>query len=224
MLRRLGDALASSIGKKIVMGLTGLLLTGFLVSHLAGNLKLVPGIGDVEGVAFDEYVAYLKSFGALLLVAELGLVALFGCHIYLAFRLTMENREARKQKYVIRANRGAQTPASASMFYSGALILGFLIKHLLDFRFNGAFHEDPSGVTMEAMRSPGQAWIYILGSALVGLHLSHGVQSAFQSLGVNHPQWNPIIKIAGRALAVALALGFAWIPIYHLLFAQGGAG
>lgn len=224
MSRRLGDALASSIGKKIVMGLTGLLLTGFLISHLAGNLKLVPGVGDTDGTAFDEYVAYLKSFGALLTVAELGLVALFGCHIYLAFRLTMENREARKQKYVIRSDRGAKTPGSATMFYSGALLLLFLIKHMLDFRFNADFHEAPAETAMAFMGSLSTAWVYLVGALLVGLHLSHGVQSAFQSLGFHHPSWTPILKIGGRVLAAVLALGFAWIPIYYLLLAEGGAG
>ena len=116
----------------IVMGLTGLLLVGFLAEHLYGNLKLVPVFGDDQGVKFEEYRDGLHSFGIWLKFAEVGLVALFLCHAYLGIRLSLENREARKQRYVIRSDRGAQTFGSASMFVTGALVLGYLIKHILE--------------------------------------------------------------------------------------------
>ena len=214
MLRWLGNALNSSIGRKIVMGLTGLLLVGFLFAHLSGNLKLMPGFGSEE--KFDGYVEFLKSFEGFLLLAELGLVALFVCHIYLALRLTMENVAARKERYVVRNDRGAKTFGSASMFATGSLILLFLIKHMLDFRFNADFHEDPSGVVVEMMSSPLHGGIYIAAALVVAVHLSHGIQSAFQSLGFNHPRWTPLVKCAGLGIAALLGLGFAAIPAYFL--------
>ena len=220
MLRPIGNALASSLGKKIVMGATGLMLVGFLVEHLIGNYKLTPTpvVGGTDGSEFDAYVDFMNSLGIFKVLGELGILALFVIHVFLAVRLTMENREARKQRYECRANNGAQTPGSASMFITGALILGYLIKHLLDFRFNADFHEAPAATVVETLSDPFHGFIYIAISIVVGVHLSHGFRSAFQSLGISHPQWNPVIEITGKAIAVLFALAFAWIPIYFLFF------
>jgi succinate dehydrogenase / fumarate reductase cytochrome b subunit len=214
-LTRLGNALASSIGRKIVMGLTGLLLVGFLVEHLHGNLKLLE---DADGRAFDEYVAFLGGFGPLLVLAELGLAALFLVHIYLAFRLTLENLQARKQKYAIRNDRGAVTLGSVTMFYSGALILGYLIKHLLDFRFHARFFEAPAALVKETLSQPWHGVVYIAVALVVGVHLSHGFKSAFQSIGVAHPRLYPVLERLGILVAVLFAVGFASIPVYFLFF------
>ena len=201
------------------MGVTGLLLVGFAVNHLVGNLKLlpIPFVGDAAGEKFDEYVAFLKSFGGLLYVAEIGLVVLFGAHIWLALKLTMENREARKTGYHVRSDRGAKSVGSASMHVTGALLLAFLIKHMLDFRFDEAFHETPAAIVYAKLAQPANALIYMAAGALLGVHLSHGFRSVFQSLGLSHPKWDPLLVIAGRALAVALAIGFAIIPLYILI-------
>jgi len=213
-MTRLGNFLASSVGKKLVMGLTGFLLVGFLLTHLKGNLTLIE---DPSGEHFDEYVGFLQGFGPLLIAAEVALAALFLAHIYLALRLTQENWAARKQRYVVRSSRGASSAASISMFYSGALILAFLIKHLLDFRFAGDFLEAPSAKVFATLKSPGNAAVYVLAALTIGLHLSHGFRSAFQSLGVNHPSWNPLLDKAGKLLALLIALGFAAIPLYILM-------
>ena len=159
MLRPLGNALSSSIGRKFIMGVTGLLLVGFAVNHLVGNLKLlpIPFVGDAAGEKFDEYVAFLKSFGGLLYVAEIGLVVLFGAHIWLALKLTMENREARRTGYHVRSDRGAKSVGSASMHVTGALLLAFLIKHMLDFRFDEAFHETPAAIVYAKLAQPANA-------------------------------------------------------------------
>ncbi len=220
-MKRIGDALASSIGQKIVMGLTGLLLVGFLVEHLHGNLKLYE---DAGGEAFDGYVAFLQGFGPLLVVGELGLAALFLVHIYLAFRLTLENMQARRQRYVVRNNRGASTLGSVSMFYTGALILGYLLKHLYDFRFDGRFFEDPDALVKATLSQPKHAIVYLIAALVLGVHLSHGFRSAFQSLGVNHPRFTPLLEKLSLAIALLFTLGFASFPIYFLFFWDGGAG
>ena len=223
MLRWIGNALASSIGRKAVMAVTGLGLVGFLVEHLYGNLKLIPFFGETTGGgSFTEYREHLHDWGWLLKVAEVGLFALFLCHIFLALRLTLDNMAARKQRYVVRSDRGAKTFGSASMFYTGALILGFLIFHLLDFRFNAEYQEAPEATVAAELSEPGHAVVYILVALAIGAHLSHGFRSAFHTLGVNHPRWNPLLKYAGWGLSALLTVGFAAIPTYFLFFATGG--
>ncbi len=214
----LGNALASSVGKKIVMGLTGLLLVGFLVEHLHGNLKLFE---DRTGEAFDGYVAFLQGFGPLLVLAEIGLAGLFLVHVYLAFRLTLENLHARRTRYVIRNSRGASTLGSLSMFYTGALILGYLIKHLYDFRFDSRFFEDPDALVKGTLSQTGPALVYLVAAIAVGVHLSHGFRSAFQSLGISHPRLNVFLVRAGLVASILFAIGFASFPVYFLFFWRG---
>lgn len=216
----LGNALASSVGKKMVMGLTGLLLVGFLVFHLKGNLLLFE---DPSGQSFDDYVGFLQSFGPLLLVAEIGLALLFLVHVYLALRLTQENLQARKQRYVVRSTRGAATAGSLSMFYSGALLLGFLLKHLYDFRFDGRFLGDPDALVKSTLSQPWHGLVYLVAALVLGLHLSHGFRSALQSLGVSHPSWNPLFERLGKVVAFIFAAGFAAFPIYFLFFWSDGS-
>ena len=219
MLRWLGNALASSIGRKIVMGATGLLLVGFLVEHLAGNLELYRG---ADGAAFDEYVAFMQSFGPLLTVAEIGLALLFLCHIYLGLRLTLENRQARKQGYVVRNDHGARTFASASMHVTGALLLAYLIKHLYDFRFDAGFFDDPSGTVAATLSRPAHGLPYLAAAIVLGVHLRHGFRSAFQSIGVSHPRLDGLLEKIGLVVAALFALGFASFPIYFMLFWSPG--
>jgi succinate dehydrogenase / fumarate reductase cytochrome b subunit len=214
-MSRLGNALASSVGKKVVMGLTGLLLVGFLLEHLHGNLKLLQ---DPSGDSFDAYVSFLQGFGPLLTLAELGVAALFLAHVYLAFRLTHENFQARERRYSVRQHRGSATLGSISMFYTGTLILAYLLKHLADFRFQSAFFADPDALVKKTLSQPGHAAVYLVAAIVVGVHLSHGFRSALQSLGINHPRWNTLLSVAGKVVALLFAVGFAAFPIYFLLF------
>lgn len=209
-MNRFGNALTSSIGKKVIMGLTGLLLVGFLVEHLHGNLKLLE---DPSGQSFDAYVAYLQGFGPLLTVAEVGLGLLFLAHIYVALRLTHENFLARDRGYVVRKGRVA-TLGSVSMFYTGALLLGYLIKHLRDFRFDAGFFDEPHSRVRAVLSQPGNGIVYLLAALVLGVHLSHGFRSALQSLGANHPRWNRSIEVLGKLLAFLFAVGFAAFPVY----------
>ena len=203
------------------MGLSGLFLVGFLVEHLTGNLTLFE---DQDGAAFERYKAWLESFGPLLTVAEIGLFLLFATHIALGLALALENREARKARYAVRSNRGQATAASLSMSITGLIVLIFLAKHVLfDFRFQGPYHDAPAQTVKETLSSAGTGFFYVAAMAVLGLHLSHGFRSAFQSLGVSHPKLDPLLERLGLAISVILALGFAAFPIYYMFFWTGGS-
>ncbi len=216
MLRWIGDCLDSSIGKKAVMAVTGLALVGYLFVHLWGNLQLY--VGDT---AFDDYVGKLKDWGILLYVAEIGLALIFVGHIYLGVRVGMENREARKQGYVVRSTRGKATVSSMTMLVTGLVVLAFLIKHILDFRFGAGFADAPAASTRALLTTPIHALVYLVGVVALSFHLAHAFKSACQTLGVNHPNVTPLLEKASLALAILLGLGFASFPIYYAFV--GGA-
>ncbi len=221
MLRWLGNALTSSVGRKLVMGLTGLLLVGFLVEHLIGNLTLFQ---DSDGAAFEAYKHNLESFGPLLTVAEIGLFLVFGAHIVIALKLSVENREARRSRYAIRSNRGKANAASLSMLITGSLILIYLVKHVLfDFRFHTGYQTTPAHTVKETLSRPLTGFFYLAAMGILGLHLAHGFRSAFQSLGISHPKLDPLLERGGLAVAVILAVGFAAFPIYYLFLWSGGS-
>lgn len=216
MFTWIGRFLTSSIGKKTTMALTGLLLVGFLVAHLAGNLLLYK-----DPDAFDAYAQGLHDLGPLLIVMELGLLGLFVGHIGMAVRTILENRKARHSKYAVPADRGGKTLASATMPLTGTIVLLFLLVHLWDFRFDGGFKALFSGENRgagaadsvwETLGGSAHVAIYLLGIAALTLHLSHAIQSALQSLGLRHSKWTPIVERGGLVLAVVLGLGFASIP------------
>lgn len=223
MSNGIGKFLLSSLGKKLIMGLTGLLLVGFLIAHLLGNLSIY---GDVEhGSKFIAYANKLHDLGPLLIVMEIGLVALFGVHIWVALKVNAENKAARPESYEYNNNFGRSTMASRTMPLTGIGILGLLIMHLVHFRFkNGIAAPGAADLHQEVinvMSDPLWGSLYVVMAVLIGLHLSHGFKSAFQSLGINHPRLNCLFKRLGLALAIILALGFASFPIIAL-FAWGG--
>ncbi len=209
----------SSIGKKYLMAITGLLLVGFLVVHLAGNFLLYVG----DGAKFTAYARGLHDLGPLLWLAELGLVALFGLHIGFAVRTILDNRKARPQRYAVANSRGAKTFASATMPLTGAVVLFFVLVHLWHFRLDDAFKgDDPAGLVRDTLASPLVALIYLVGVGALTVHLSHAIQSALQTLGLDHPNFTPIRAKLGIGLAVALGLGFASFPVYALIAWGGG--
>lgn len=211
--------LSSSIGQKFVMGVTGLLLCGFLVAHLAGNLLLFAG-----AKAFNEYAHALHQQWELLAIAELGLLLLFLAHVYLAITTAIGNTNARSAQYVMKQTKipGRVIGANSWMFASGAVVLGFVILHLIDLRFALRFDlkyvletdpEAPYLNTITVLRNPISRLIYFVGVIILGIHLSHGFASAFQSIGLNHPKYMPMIKLLGKIFAIAIAIGFASIVV-----------
>lgn len=219
MIAWLQKLLGSSLGKKLVMALTGLLLLGFLLAHLAGNLLLY---ADQDGKAFDGYEHALSS-NALLPLAELGLGALFLVHIVQALRVSAENRGARKSGYALDPGHGGRTLGSSTMLITGGVVLVFLVLHLIDFRVGKLSQEEYSmaGMVRSKLGTPLGAGVYLLGMVALGIHLSHGFQSALQTLGVSHPRYTPLARRLCVALAILIALGFASFPIFFL--AGGGA-
>jgi succinate dehydrogenase / fumarate reductase cytochrome b subunit len=229
VLSLLVKALSSSVGKKFVMGFTGLLLCGFLVAHLAGNLLLYVGPD-----AYNKYAHALHSQPALLFVAEFLLYALFVIHILLALRLTQENHAARGQRYALKRSKLDAAPHTTNspvhpeawMFTSGAIVLFFLIVHLLQFTwhkwpwFTTSTVEEPFDKAIHILSDKFTAGVYLVGVIILGIHLWHGFASAFQSLGITHPKYASLIKWAGVIFACVIAIGFA----SFVLFAQMGPG
>lgn len=222
MAKSIDHFLLSSVGKKFVMALTGFLLVGFLIMHLAGNMTLYAA---ADGSKFVAYVQGIHSFGPLVWVAEVALVALFGCHVWIAWRLTRENRRARPIPYAIQKACGRSTVASRSMFVTGSVVLGFLVVHLLNFRLSSGLVA-PSGEELlvrvrDVLGNPVYAAVYVIGSVVLGIHLSHGFKSAFQSLGANHPRLDRCVQRIGLVLAIVIGVGFASFPIVAAFFWNG---
>jgi len=215
---RIFEFLESSIGKKMMVALAGILLCGFLVTHLAGNLLMYVG-----GEAFNTYAEALEH-NPLLPLAELGLVALFVVHIILSIRATLANRAARPEGYQVSNNKGARTAGSRTMAITGTVILAFVILHVATFKYavGGMKGPDLFNHVLGWFANPFYAAFYVLAVGGVALHLSHGVQSAIQTFGLNHPRYTPLIKKAGLAFAFAIFVGFASFPVYFGFVRKAG--
>lgn len=212
----------SSIGKKILMATTGLLLCGFLITHLLGNLLLFSG-----EEAFNNYVYQLKKLGILLKIAEIGLAGLFLAHIVNGIKLSLENQDSKNINNEINDAAANSTVASRTMPYTGGIILIFLILHLYHFWFR--FNMVETGMTYYQIvlsseygfGNPILAGFYILCMGLLAFHLRHGFQSAFRSFGCNNEKYIPIINMVSVFFWFIIPVGFASIPFYFGFIAGG---
>lgn len=211
--------LSSSIGTKFLIALSGLALLVFLILHLSGNLLFIAG-----PAAFNEYSHTLVS-NPLVYAAEAGLLLVFLVHVYKAIRMFVDNKAARPVGYVRKEWAGAtsrKSVASSTMIATGVVTFAFVVLHLRKFKF-GAWYETSDGIRdlyrlqVEVFSNPFYVGFYMLCMALIGFHLWHGVSSAMQSLGVDHPRYTPRILWIGRALAVLIAGGFFVLPLYTYL-------
>lgn len=212
----------SSIGRKQLVAVTGLLLCGFLASHLLGNLLLLVGPD-----AFNLYAHKLVSLGGLLYVIEAALAGVFLVHLGLAFKLTWENKVARgKQKYAIKKRTGRGTTLmSASMPYTGIVLLIFIILHLKNLKFGTYYETTVDGVVMRDIYRTTVEYFSILGNVIwyafamfcAALHTAHGFSSAFQSLGLNHGKYYSKIKMIGYVYAILVGGGFAFVSTWAYL-------
>jgi len=212
--------LNSSIGKKFMMAVTGSFLLIFLIIHLIGNITLFFGPG-----AFNAYVSTLDVVKPLIRVIEVVLLAVFIFHIFNGIRLWIENKIARGATYKVNGSSENSTVFSRTMFVTGSIIFIFLVLHLGTFfwRFNVydplgyATHHQYYDVVVYFFNIWWYAILYIIAVLLLGFHLNHGFQSAFQTFGWNHNRYFSLIKKLGTLYAIIMALGFASMPLYFLL-------
>lgn len=212
---------SSSIGRKLLMALTGLFLIIFLLVHVAGNLQLLKSDG---GEAFNKYSEFMTSN---LLIKILGIVnyTMILVHVIWAIWLGRQNRSARGgEGYAVQKNSSHWT--SRNMGILGTLILLFLVVHLRGFWYEMHWgdirlvkYDDREVKDLYSVVSAayGQLWyvaIYLVGMAVLAFHLWHGFISVFQTLGLNHPKYNPVIKFIGKTFAIVVPLLFAIIPIF----------
>ena len=219
---------STTVGQKILMAISGLSLCGFLVAHLAGNLKLYAG-----EQSFNDYAHALHSLGPLLAAAEIGLFAMFALHIGLAVSTVALNKVARGKDYFIKETKQGVSilPGGASswMMVTGLIVLFFLVCHIIDMKLkvgpgvdytpalNAEKIADNEYQAVKAVLStPSRAFIYIVGLVALGIHLSHGIRSALQTLGINHKRWNSILHWVCIALAWVLAAGFISLVIWAI--------
>jgi succinate dehydrogenase / fumarate reductase cytochrome b subunit len=199
----------SSVGKKLLMALTGLGFIGFLTAHLAGNLSIYAGRD-----AFNSYAQHLHSLGPILTVFELGLLTLAVIHVLTGLLLFYQNWKARPDRYRVYRSSGGRSIGSATMPYTGFLILLFVIFHLTNFSFVDKSQTTIFDIVSGSFQNPAYVLIYVAAMIVVALHVSHGFWSLFQTLGANHPKYMPIITGAGLVVSVLFGLGFGFIPLY----------
>ncbi len=215
--------ISSSVGTKVLLALSGLALSAYLVLHLIGNAFLI------IGPEFLNEWGHKLITNPLVIPAEIGLLLIFLVHVYKAVVNWWENRQARPVGYVEKKWAGhtsRKSVGSATMIWTGAIMLTFVIVHVVTFKY-GPYYEVPGSevrdlarMVFEAFSQPLTAGFYVAVMVLIGFHLRHGVSSAFQSLGADGPRFTPAIRLIGYLLAVVLAAGFAFIPIWAFFFRQ----
>ncbi len=215
--------LFTSIGKKYLMGITGLIWAGFVLSHMAGNMLIL-----VSPSLYNAYGHAIVSNKIVLYGAETLLILAIITHVLTAISLTRANISARPQRYAVAPNgaKGASL-ASKTMAAQGSLILAFVISHLVTFKYGNYYETNVDGVAMrdlhrlvvEVFHQPGYVAWYVLCLALLGFHLSHGVGSVFQSLGIKNDKFAPIINKLSLGYGLVVAAGFLSQPIYVFLIA-----
>lgn len=210
---------SSPIGKKIITGVTGLGLTVFVLWHMAGNLILF-----TSPQAYNQLAHFLNSLGILLYGFELILLGLVIFHVAIAIAIQLNKQQARPIDYNQFKSAGKpskQTISSRTMLVSGLVLLVFLVVHLLNFKFGtyyptiikGVEMRDLARLVIEKFHNRAYAFSYAGVMVLLGLHLRHGIWSAFQSLGAMNARLSPVIYALGLVFAVAIALGFLVLPL-----------
>ena len=212
---------SSSVGTKILIGITGILLFLYLLIHIAGNLVVFLG-----PAAFNAYAHTLESNPVLPLI-ELVLLSWFVIHIYKTVRMFLSNQSARPVAYKQKKGAGytsRKTFASSTMIVSGLWLLAFLVIHVKAFHDGwGTEYPWPAGgrdlyrQEMETFANPLMTGFYVVSMLVVGSHLWHGISSALQSLGLDHPRWTPRVLTAGKLFAVAIAGAFIVIAVWVYL-------
>ena len=216
--------LTTTVGRELLVGVTGLALVGFIVVHLAGNLLIFAG-----PEALNAYAKALHSTGKLLWVARIGLIAAFAIHITAAISLARESRRARAQAYESTTRSGPKTVATRLMLLSGLTMLFFLFFHLSDFTLTAATGDKATvngvdlglyGLVWNAFSNPIRVLFYLAAMACLGMHLSHAISSVLVTLGILRDKNTPTTDLVARGVGIALAVGFSSIPVYIFIKAN----
>jgi succinate dehydrogenase / fumarate reductase cytochrome b subunit len=193
------------------MAASGLLLSIFILAHMLGNSLTFAGRD-----AFNSYAEKLHSVGGFIFIVEFGLLALFLIHIITGIILYIENLQARPSRYSVNSGEGGRTLGSRTMPYTGAIILVFIIVHLMNFHFTDKNILVADHVR-ELLSRPGLAFFYIISFIALALHLSHGVWSLFQSIGFNHEKYNQFLLKGALAFSILVGTVFILIPVLALI-------
>lgn len=214
------QAATSQVGRKILTGLTGVFLVLFIIFHLGGNLAI---FGEPD--AMNRYSLTLHNFGPLLWFARIGLLVVFVIHAWIGISIWLKKRKARPEHYQVYSSKGGpskQSLSSRSMAFTGVVLLVFVIFHINTFALgdagtvmiDGQEAADIKSLVIETFQNPFYAFGYAFVMLLLGTHLGHGVWSAFTSLGMSSKKASAFMYTIGGILAVVLAIGFLFIPIY----------
>jgi succinate dehydrogenase / fumarate reductase cytochrome b subunit len=210
----------SSLGAKVVMAVTGLLMYGWLVMHMLGNLQMFAGPAKMNGYAF-----FMKNtMGNILWLMRFGTLGIIVLHNWSAVRLSSMNAAARPVRYVHEPSYSASTYASRTMIWSGLIIAVFLVYHIMHFTVGIAHpehfkhltpqgHHDAYRMVVSGFSNIMISGFYILAQLLLASHAAHGLSSLFQSLGVNSKKYSTTIKMLGPAISYAIFLGFIAVPV-----------
>src|ERR1700749_4157420 len=208
---------APTVGKKIVMAVTGILLFVFVIGHLLGNLQVFEGPAKL-----NAYGAFLHSIGEFLWPVRIILLIAVTLHIVATVQLALLKKRARPVCYSVK-KAIASSYASRTMYWSGPIVLAFVIFHLLHLTA-GYIHPGAAFIDADVYHNVVTGfqvwWVsvwYIFSVILLGLHLRHGIWSMFQSLGMNHPRHTPILKSTAWVVALVIVLGYISIPISVML-------
>ncbi|MBC8145252.1 MAG: succinate dehydrogenase cytochrome b subunit [bacterium] len=220
------------MGRKLLTGITGVLLVGFLFAHLSGNLALIGNSPD----AFNRYTEFLHGFGFMLIAVEilLGLVILL--HAYLGISIAIRRRKARAQGYEVYKSRGGasrQSLSSRTMAITGTVLLIFLVVHIVQFRFgpnitqgfittlDGKQARDLQRLVIETFQNIWWVVFYVGATLLLGFHLRHGIWSMIQSLGLMKPRLSNLIYALAFVIGALLAIGFLILPVWIYMRGHG---
>jgi succinate dehydrogenase / fumarate reductase cytochrome b subunit len=215
----------STIGKKAIMAVTGLLLVGFVIAHMAGNLQVFIGPAKM-----NAYASFLKSLGEFLWLARIILLVALVLHVLMAWQLTQIKRKARPIDYTTREAQ-VSTVASRTMRWGGVLLLVFIVLHILHFTTGTVFpvastpdamypawsHTDVYGNIISAFRTPWVVAFYVVAMLFLMLHLFHGAWSSVRTLGLTKPSRHPLHRRVATVIALVVWLGFSVIPVAVLL-------
>lgn len=214
----------SKIGKKYFIALSGLVLSLFVLVHMLGNMLIL-----ISPKAYNLYGHAIVT-SPVLYPAELSLVVCFLVHVVLAIQLTIANRWARSQTYAVAASQSKATSLIAKTLWAqGLLILAFTVLHLITFKYGPVYEVEYGSVVvrdlhrlvLEVFQQPGYVIWYVVCLLALGFHLSHGVASSLQTLGIHHPKYQNLFKKLGVFYGILVILGFLSQPLYVYFIYKG---